>query len=382
MVASLVRITTSGYWPRPWLPGNMNLNWASTAWDILTTTQNLSNYMHVWHGPVPAWSLTFMPYSDGNQYTINIQNTGYKFQYGMRPFIPLITTSSATSSRVCTEDPPNCKETESPYTSSRLDEESIEDTPESRDTDDGSAGTPECVQMDGGDKIEEPKSGMEFNSFEELLSYYKQYGKKCGFEVMTKRSEKAEDGSIRYVTLACARGGKARNRTLNVAKPRSTGKTECKAKINALKVERKVRLTTCHNIYNHGFSSQKSRFFRCNREVSEIVKRVIDTNDLAGIKMNKSFGSLVVGVGGFENLPFLEKDCRNYIDNARHLRFGKGGAGALREYFLKMQYKNLEFFVLMDLDDEGRLKNIFWANPRSRQHINISVMWTHSTPRI
>ncbi|XP_042958009.1 protein FAR1-RELATED SEQUENCE 5-like [Carya illinoinensis] len=82
--------------------------------------------------------------------------------------------------------------------------------------------------------------------------------------------------------------------------------------------------------------------------------------------MNKSYGSLVVGAGGFENLPFLEKDCRNYIDKARHLRLGAGGAGALRDYFMRMQYKNNGFFALMDLDDDGRLKNIFWADPRSR----------------
>ncbi|XP_042962684.1 protein FAR1-RELATED SEQUENCE 5-like [Carya illinoinensis] len=82
--------------------------------------------------------------------------------------------------------------------------------------------------------------------------------------------------------------------------------------------------------------------------------------------MNKSFGSLVVGAGGFENLPFLEKDCRNYINKARHLRLGAGGAGALRDYFLRMQYKNPGFFALMDLDDDGRLKNVFWADPRSR----------------
>ncbi|XP_041011243.1 protein FAR1-RELATED SEQUENCE 5-like [Juglans microcarpa x Juglans regia] len=82
--------------------------------------------------------------------------------------------------------------------------------------------------------------------------------------------------------------------------------------------------------------------------------------------MNKSFGYFVVGSGGLENLPFLEKDCRNYIDKARHLRLGKGGAGALREYFYRMQYKNLGFFALMDFDDDGRLMNVFWADPRSR----------------
>ncbi|XP_040987619.1 protein FAR1-RELATED SEQUENCE 5-like [Juglans microcarpa x Juglans regia] len=51
---------------------------------------------------------------------------------------------------------------------------------------------------------------------------------------------------------------------------------------------------------------------------------------------------------------------------ARHLRLGAGGAGALQDYFCRMQYKNPGFFALMDLDDEGRLKNVFWADLRSR----------------
>ncbi|XP_042939457.1 protein FAR1-RELATED SEQUENCE 5-like [Carya illinoinensis] len=153
---------------------------------------------------------------------------------------------------------------------------------------------------------------------------------------------------------------------MNVAKPCPTRKTDCKAVINALKVQGKMRLTTIHNTHNHGLSPQKSQFFRCNREVSEAIKRILDTNNLAGIRMNKSFRSLVVGAGGFQNLPFLEKDCRNYIGKARHLRIGVGDAGALQDYFSRMQYKNPRFFALMDLDDDGRLKNVFWVDPHSR----------------
>ncbi|KAF5471899.1 hypothetical protein F2P56_008663 [Juglans regia] len=73
--------------------------------------------------------------------------------------------------------------------------------------------------------------------------------------------------------------------------------------------------------------------------------------------MNKSFAALVQEAGVFENLLFLEKDCRNYIDKARHLRIGKGGARALREYFAKMQYRNDGFFAMMDFDDDNRLRN-------------------------
>ncbi|KAG6693423.1 hypothetical protein I3842_09G000900 [Carya illinoinensis] len=337
--------------------------------DIPTTTPNPPNYIHSYYGAMPAWSPAFMPYPDIYHYPTNMQmNDSYPFEHGMGTPVELMDTSPRTEERVGQEDTASFRETGAPPCStSRVDEQCEEDRMmNSPETGDGTAETPECDEMYGGDMIGEPKVGMEFDSFEELMSYYKLYAKKCGFGSMTQRSERDADGVVRYVTLGCARGGKARNRTMNVAKPRPTGKTDCKARINALKVEGKLRVTTVHNTHNHGLSPHKSRFFRCNRQVSEAVKRVLDTNDLAGIRMNKSFGSLVVGEGGFENLPFLEKDCRNYIDKARHLRLGAGGAGALRDYFSRMQYKNPGFFALMDLDDDGRLKNVFWADPRSR----------------
>ncbi|KAF5441965.1 hypothetical protein F2P56_037081 [Juglans regia] len=197
---------------------------------------------------------------------------------------PFITTSSTTSVSVGQEDRPCCLETEASCTSARVDDKILLDRPDERETDDGTTGIPQVMpSSDGDDIIKKPKFGMKFNSFEDLLSYYKHYAKKCGFWVMTQRGERSEDQSVRYVILGCARGGKARNSSFNVANPRSTGKTDCKAMINALRVEGNMQLTTVHNTHNHGLSPQKFRYFRCNREVSETVKRVLDTNDLAGI---------------------------------------------------------------------------------------------------
>ncbi|XP_042972797.1 protein FAR1-RELATED SEQUENCE 2-like [Carya illinoinensis] len=133
--------------------------------------------------------------------------------------------------------------------------ETEDGSPGEREIDDCTPGTSHVVPSPkGDDMIEEPKSGMEFNSFEDLFSYYKQYTKKCGFGVMTQRSERLEDQSVRYVTLGCARGGKARIKTSNVANPRPTGKTNCKARINALRVDGKMRLTTVNNSHNHVIS--------------------------------------------------------------------------------------------------------------------------------
>ncbi|KAF5481219.1 hypothetical protein F2P56_001887 [Juglans regia] len=191
--------------------------------DILSTSPNIP--MHGYYGPVNAWSPGFLPFPAVNQYPSNVQNTSYPFQHGIEGQLSLSNTSVTIRFIGMEDNRPNIGENESPATSSRV-EKIHHDRQDAEETEYGSAETFEKVQMD--QVNDEPVSGMEFNSLEELMSCYKEYGKKYGFGVMTKNSERGEDETVRYVTLACARGRKARNRILNVANPNPTGKTECK----------------------------------------------------------------------------------------------------------------------------------------------------------
>ncbi|XP_052181937.1 protein FAR1-RELATED SEQUENCE 9-like [Diospyros lotus] len=97
------------------------------------------------------------------------------------------------------------------------------------------------------------------------------------------------------------------------------------------------------------------------------VKRQLQVNDIAGISLQKSYNSAVVEAGGYENLTFVEKDCRNYIDKVRKLRLGEGDAVAIQAYFSKMQALCPGFYFSVDLDEEYRLRNVFWADNRCRQ---------------
>ncbi|XP_052193847.1 protein FAR1-RELATED SEQUENCE 3-like [Diospyros lotus] len=40
----------------------------------------------------------------------------------------------------------------------------------------------------------------------------------------------------------------------------------------------------------------------------------LEVNDITRIPLHKSFNSTIVEAGGYENLTFVEKDCRNYTD--------------------------------------------------------------------
>ncbi|KAF5468439.1 hypothetical protein F2P56_012589 [Juglans regia] len=220
---------------------------------------------------------------------------------------------------------------------------------------------------DDDNRVEPPKSGMQFSSDKEVLDYYKRYAKQEGFGVIIKRTKRDLDGDPKYVTIGCTRGGRYYPSHNNLSKPRPTTKTDCKAKINARFVNGVWVLTSVDLVHNHStVSPQKSRFFRSHKCLDEYSQRMLDLNDRAGIRMNKNFQALVTDAGGFENLAFQEKDCRNFIDKARYLRMGKRGGEALNDYFKRMRKMNDDFVSVMDVDDESRIRNVFWADARSR----------------
>lgn len=217
------------------------------------------------------------------------------------------------------------------------------------------------------EKVDEPKVGMMIDSYDALYDFYLRYSKQVGFAICKRSCRKDENQEMRYVTLTCAREGKTRRSSDKQVHMNPVSKTDCKARIVAnFCPDEMWKITKVELEHNHVVSPSKSRLYRCNRVIQPDVKRRLELNDKAGIRMNKIFNSLVVENEGHENLTFQEKDCRNYIDKVRRLRLGEGDGSAIHTYFSKMQSDNKEFFYVMDFDDDFRVKNVFWADARSR----------------
>ncbi|GFY92815.1 FAR1-related sequence 6 [Actinidia rufa] len=216
-------------------------------------------------------------------------------------------------------------------------------------------------------RVEEPKEGMKFDTSDEAYLYYSAYAKENGFAVSKRNSKKGSDGNLLNVSFQCNRGGKARVTSTNPVKPRPQTKIECPARLSLSKCrDGKWRLNKVILEHNHVNSPGKSRFYKSYRVLDEHVKRKLELNDKAGIKLHKTYDSLQIEAGGHENLPFLRKDCRNHLDKMRRQLLVEGDAEAMHKYFMKMKADNSDFFFAMDLDDEGRLRNVFWADARSR----------------
>jgi hypothetical protein len=158
------------------------------------------------------------------------------------------------------------------------------------------------------DKIKEPDTSMMFSSWEELHSNYKKYAKRAGFAVV-KRGIKKEGGCVNYRILACSRQGKPRKgRSDGIKAVPKVIKTECKARICAmLSADGIWFLSKVVLEHNHDLSPSKARFFRCHKNIDSSAKKRLVLNDRSGIRTNKNFKSLVVEMGGYENLPFGEK---------------------------------------------------------------------------
>ncbi|XP_075671108.1 protein FAR-RED IMPAIRED RESPONSE 1-like [Castanea sativa] len=214
------------------------------------------------------------------------------------------------------------------------------------------------------EKIEDPKVGMMFNSIDDIMKYYTRYGKEKGFAVAKRSSKKGDDGEVRYVTIACNRAGKPRNRSSNPLKLQSESKTDCKAQLRAvLCPDGKWILNAMVLDHNHGLSPSRTRYYKCNRLLEPHAKKRFASNDKADIRVKKNLKSIVVEAGGHGNLSFIEKDCRNKLSC---LHLGEGDVAAMQDFFLKMQVDNSDFFYTMDFNENGRLRNVFWADARSR----------------
>ncbi|XP_058223590.1 protein FAR1-RELATED SEQUENCE 5-like isoform X4 [Rhododendron vialii] len=217
------------------------------------------------------------------------------------------------------------------------------------------------------DRVEQPNEGMIFDTPNDAYLYYSRYAKENGFAVAKRISKKGRDGNLRNVTFQCSRGGKAKVKTTNPVKPRPQTKIECPARLNfAICPDGKWRLNRVALEHNHEYSPGKSKFYKSNRVLDEHVERKLVLNDKVGIPLYKTYDSLQIQAGGHDNLQYNQKDCRNYLNTERHKLLVEGDAEAMHSYFMKMKADNSDFFFAMDLDDKGRLRNVFWADARSR----------------
>lgn len=234
-------------------------------------------------------------------------------------------------------------------------------------------------KSDNGD-IVVPTVGMSFENGDEFAAFIYSYAYKTGFEVTIRNSilkqrfkdelkDSVGEGKVKKeprfymrqrIRFICKKGGVDRGKNYNV-----TGCKVCfDAKEEVLDGQMILRIVFLE--HNHVVDPTNSPNMVSFREINSYFKSRMVINDEAGIPIIKNFNALAQEAGGIEYLPFNRRDLRNAVNLKRRIDVLGGDAVALLEYFEKLKGENPDFFFEIEVDDEYRLKNVFWADARCR----------------
>jgi hypothetical protein len=146
----------------------------------------------------------------------------------------------------------------------------------------------------------EPRVGMEFDSLQQVIEFYKHYAYLKGFATMTRNSRKKKGFSeISYVNLKCNREERYSSSVDDLSKKRSTIKNACEAGIKASMdiTDKKWRILSFIEDHNHDLSPSKSRHFVTFRHISTDIRRRLLINDNTGVRINSSIRLLSLKQG-------------------------------------------------------------------------------------
>ncbi|KAJ9702601.1 hypothetical protein PVL29_004375 [Vitis rotundifolia] len=212
-----------------------------------------------------------------------------------------------------------------------------------------------------------PTVGLEFDSFDEAYDFYNLYAKEQGFGIRVSNSWFRSKRKERYrAKLSCSSAGFKKKSEAN--HPRPETRTGCPAMIVIRLVDSKRwRIVEVELEHNHTVSPQIKRFYKSHKKMILAAKKAQPPSEpVTEVHTIKLYRTAVVdsGCNGYTNVN--EGESLNPVDHSKHLDLKEGDAHAVYNYFCRMKLTNPNFFYLMDLDDEGRLRNVFWADARSR----------------
>lgn len=229
------------------------------------------------------------------------------------------------------------------------------------------------VQHENG--ILEPELGMEFESEDAAKTFYDEYARRLGFNIKTCETGRFRpDSAVSSRQFVCSKEGSKR-RTSDI----------CEAMLKIELKGRKWAVTKFVKEHNHALDSpNKENNIQPHRHFAVPIKNVPQTyraavvvpSGVMYVSMDGNHGSHTSAEAnrGARSVSPAESyrqdkstNCMNYTVRpvVQRRTLGKDAQNLL-DYFKKMQAENPGFFYAIQLDEENRMANAFWADARSR----------------
>ncbi|XAR60398.1 hypothetical protein NMG60_11033753 [Bertholletia excelsa] len=204
----------------------------------------------------------------------------------------------------------------------------------------------------------EPRDDMEFDSHEAAYAFYKEYAKSVGFGTAKLSSRRSRSsGEFIDAKFSCIRYGN-KQQSDDAINPRPSPKIGCKASMHVKRrPNKKWYIHSFVKEHNHELLPAQAHFFRSHR-IADPLK-----ND-AKIRRKKILAAVSKQYGAYQYSGSLESYMRNQLDKGRNLTLKEGDAQLLLEHFVHMQEENPRFFYFVDLNEEHRLRNVYWVDAK------------------
>ncbi|KAJ7946140.1 Protein FAR-RED IMPAIRED RESPONSE 1 [Quillaja saponaria] len=236
-----------------------------------------------------------------------------------------------------------------------------------------------------GDIDFEPHDGIEFPSHEAAYSFYQKYAKSMGFTTSIKNSRRSKK-SKEFIDakFACSRYGVTPESDSGSSRRSSVKKTDCKACMHVKRrPDGKWLVHEFIKEHNHELIPALAYHFQIHRNVKLAEKNNIDILHAVSERTRKMYVEMSRQSGGCQNIGSLRSDITCELDRNRYLSLDEGDAQVMLEYFKRIQKDSPNFFYALDLNEEQRLRNLFWVDAKSRNdYISFSDVVSFDTTYI
>ncbi|XP_058103097.1 protein FAR1-RELATED SEQUENCE 5-like isoform X2 [Magnolia sinica] len=207
----------------------------------------------------------------------------------------------------------------------------------------------------------EPRVGMEFDSEEAARIFYNAYARRVGFSIRASdfyRSKRT--GKLTSRKFVCAREGFHKRKDM-LKRPRASNREGCKASMQVKKQDSgKWVIVKVLKDHNHELAaSKKVHSLRSHRHLYHAAKSLVESFEEAEVASGRTRSM------SREKSHFTERDCGKSIRSGQQSSLGRDAQNLL-DYFKRVQAENPAFFYAIQVDECQCMRNVFWADARSR----------------
>lgn len=243
----------------------------------------------------------------------------------------------------------------------------VVDAAQNRDEQVSSCPTRDILGMEG-DNFE-PRDGIEFESHEAAYSFYQEYAKSMGFTTSIKNSRRSKKTKeFIDAKFACSRYGVTPESESGISRRPSVKKTDCKASMHVKrKRDGKWYIHEFVKEHNHELLPALAYHFRIHRNIKLAEKNNIDILHAVSERTRKMYVEMSRQSGGSPDFSLGKNEFDHHFDRGRYLALEEGDAQVMLEYFVQIQKENPSFFYAIDLNEDQRVRNLFWVDAKRRK---------------